>query len=219
MQPAAAKTSTRKPRPKKAAAAPPATAPPAGVIAPAAPGVTAPAGAVAPPAWPESTPQPYRLIGAIGLLVVLLLVGALVFSVLRINHEDSANSLRNSALSAAKTYGVYLSSYNYKDLTSPTAAWTQVDDHADAGFRRDFNKTSSTLKALLTQYDATATGKVVAAGIETLTSSRAVVLLFIDQTVTNTVQKPNSVTQPLRVELTMVRQGGRWLIDNLQVPT
>jgi hypothetical protein len=49
-------------------------------------------------------------------------------------------------------------------------------------------------------------------------SSRAVALLFIDQTVTNTVQKPNSVTQPLRVELTMVHQNGRWLIDALQVP-
>ena len=51
-----------------------------------------------------------------------------------------------------------------------------------------------------------------------MTGSKAVVLLFIDQSVTNSVQKPNSVTQPLRVRLTMLRQNGKWLIDNLEVP-
>jgi len=59
---------------------------------------------------------------------------------------------------------------------------------------------------------------VVESGIETVSDSKAVALLFVDQTVTNTVQKPNSVTQPLRVKLTMLRQNGQWKINRLEVP-
>jgi hypothetical protein len=151
-------------------------------------------------------------------LVIAILLGALIFTVLKVRDQDSQNSLRSSAQSAASTYGIYLSSYDYKNLTGPNSAWDEVEKHATAKFRRDFETTSTNLSKLLGQYNATASGKIVAVGLESVNSSRAVALLFIDQTVTNTVQKPNSVTQPLRVELTMVHQNGRWLIDALQVP-
>jgi hypothetical protein len=152
------------------------------------------------------------------ILVIAILLGALIFTVLKVRDQDSQNSLRSSAQSAASTYGIYLSSYDYKNLTGPNSAWDEVEKHATAKFRRDFETTSTNLSKLLGQYNATASGKIVAVGLESVNSSRAVALLFIDQTVTNTVQKPNSVTQPLRVELTMVHQNGRWLIDALQVP-
>ncbi len=154
----------------------------------------------------------------VNVLVIAILAGALVFTVLRVHDQNSQNSLRNSALSAAKTYGVYLSSYNYKDLNGPTSAWSEVAKHATPKFRTDFSNTSASLAKLLAQYNATATGQVVEAGLVSTTNSKAVALLFVDQTVTNTVQKPNSVTQPLRVKLTMLRQNGQWLIDQLSVP-
>jgi hypothetical protein len=162
--------------------------------------------------------QPIRLLVLIGGVVLLLLAGGLVFSLLRVGSLDNSSSLRSSALKAANTYGVYLSSYDYHNLTSPTSDWSLVDKHADAKFRQNFDKTSATLKTLLTQYNAVAVGKVISAGLSSVNGHQAVALLFIDQTVTNTVQKPNSVSQPLRVELTMVREHGQWLIDNLTVP-
>ena len=152
----------------------------------------------------------------INIVVIAILAGALAFSLLHFNSDG--NSLRSSALAAAKTYGVELSSYNYKNLNGPGSPWAQVEANATAKFRKDFASTSADLAKLLNQYNATATGKVLDAGLETVTGSKAVVLLFIDQSVTNSVQKPNSVTQPLRVRLTMVRQNGKWLIDNLEVP-
>jgi Mce-associated membrane protein len=161
----------------------------------------------------------------IAAVVAAALIVALAYSLWHTRTVDAENGrlsaqskLGASALTAATTYGGYLSSYDYKTLHSANSAWTQVENNATASFKKDFTSTSGSLGNLLTQYNATATGKVVAAGIQSVSSTRAVVLLFIDQTVTNTVQKPNSVTQPLRVQLTMVRQSGKWLIDNLQVP-
>ena len=151
-------------------------------------------------------------------LVIAILAGALIFTLLRVRDQNSQNSLRSSAYKAASTYGVYLSSYDYKNLTGPNSAWAEVQSHSTAKFGQDFASTSSNLSKLLNQYNATATGKVIAVGISSVNGSKAVALLFIDQTVTNTVQKPNSVTQPLRVQLTMLRQHGEWLIDALQVP-
>lgn len=159
-----------------------------------------------------------NLLTLVGAAVAVLVVAALVISVLGWTGSRSQQSLRQSALKAASTYGVYLSSYDYKDLTGPTSPWTEVDQHSTASFRKDFDSTRANLKSLVTDYKATATGKVIAAGVSSVSSSRAVALLFIDQTVTNTAQKPGTTTQPLRVELVMARNNGHWLIDKLEVP-
>ena len=160
----------------------------------------------------------FGITAIVNVLVIAILAGGLIFSLLRVHDQNSQNSLRSSALSAAKTYGLYLSSYDYKNLNGPNSAWANVEKHATAKFRQDFTSTSSTLSKLLSQYNATATGVISDAGLESVTGSKAVALLFVDQTVTNTVQRPNSVTQPLRVKLTMLRQNGQWLINNLEVP-
>ena len=160
----------------------------------------------------------FGITAIVNVLVIGILAGGLIFSLLRVSDQNSQNSLRASALSAAKTYGIYLSSYDYKNLNGPNSAWANVEAHATAKFRQDFTNTSSTLSRLLSQYNATATGVISDAGLESVTGSKAVVLLFVDQTVTNTVQQPHSVTQPLRVKLTMLRQNGHWLINNLEVP-
>ena len=160
----------------------------------------------------------FGITAIVNVLVILILIGALIFTVLRVRDQDSQSSLRNSAFRSAGTYGIYLSSYDYKNLNGPNSAWANVEKHATPKFRHDFETTSSDLSKLLSQYNATATGQVVDVGLESVTSSKAVALIFVDQTVTNTVQKPNSVTQPLRVKLTMIRQNGQWLIDQLQVP-
>ncbi|HET7522970.1 MAG TPA: hypothetical protein VFJ79_02385 [Acidimicrobiales bacterium] len=154
----------------------------------------------------------------VNIVVIAILAGALAFTLIHFNEEPSNTSQRISVLNAAATYGAELSTYNYKNLDGPGSPWALVEANATPAFRKDFAKTSGDLTKLLHQYNATAVGHVIDAGLQTLTSSRAVVLLFIDQDVTNTVQKPNKTVQPLRVLITLVRQNGKWLIDNLQVP-
>ena len=159
-----------------------------------------------------------RITTLVNVVVIAILAGALAFTLVHFNDQPSDASQRVSVLNAAATYGAELSTYNYKNLNGPGSPWALVEANATPTFRKDFAKTSGDLTKLLNQYNATAVGHVIDAGVQTMNSSRAVVLLFIDQDVTNTVQKPNSVTQPLRVLITMVRQNGKWLIDNLQVP-
>ncbi len=164
-----------------------------------------------------------NLLGLLGAALVALVVAALVLSILEWTGANrrysSENSLRASALQAASTYGAYLSSYDYSNLNGPTAPWTEVDQHSTPSFRKDFDATKANLTTLVNDYKATAKGKVIAAGLSSVSSTQAVALLFIDQTVTNTAQKPGTSTQPLRVQLVMVRQHGHWLINKLQVPS
>lgn len=163
---------------------------------------------------------------ALAAALIVVVVAALVYSGWEMtsqrNKLDSLQadaSLRASALKAAAQYGVYLSSYDYSDLTGPTAPWTEVDRHATASFRKDFDSTRSSLKTLIDDYKATAAGTVVQSAISSVSPTRASALLFIDQKITNTAQKPGTTVQPLRVVLVMTRQNGRWLIDQLQVPS
>ena len=164
-----------------------------------------------------------NLLGLLGAAVAVVVVAALALSIIEWTNARSRYSteagLRKSALQAASTYGVYLSSYDYSNLNGPKAAWTEVDQHSTPSFRKDFDATKANLTTLVNDYKATAKGKVIAAGLSSVSSTQAVALLFIDQTVTNTAQKPGTSTQPLRVQLVMVRQHGHWLIDKLQVPS
>ncbi len=174
---------------------------------------------------PAAVPARRRpnLLTFVGVALAVLVVAALVLSVLEwtgaSSRYNSQQSLRSSAMKAASTYGMYLSSYDYKNLNGAGSPWAEVDSHSTPSFRKDFDSTKSNLSSLVNDYKATAKGKVIAAGLSSVTSSRAVALLFIDQTVTNTAQKPGTTTQPLRVELVLVRQNGKWLIDKLQVPS
>jgi Mce-associated membrane protein len=142
-------------------------------------------------------------------LIVLTLAGALVVTTRQLQHRNAVDSARSTALSAAKVYAIELASYNYHSLN---ADFGQVIAHSTPEFAASFNKSSSDLKSFLTKYDATAKASVVATGVVSATTGRAVVLIFLDQTVTNTTQKKGTTTQS-RVEMTLLHSRGRWLIN------
>jgi Mce-associated membrane protein len=55
---------------------------------------------------------------------------------------------------------------------------------------------------------------VVSAGVVSASTSRAVVLVFLDQKIANSTQtKPT--TDRSQVEITLATSGGRWLIDKV----
>jgi Mce-associated membrane protein len=175
-----------------------------------------------PPVYPgiQSDRSPRRIYAALAALVAVLLVAALVVLIDKNGAQSAASARRDDVIAAATKYGGYLSSYSYKNLTGNGSDWKLVTQNATASFNKDFASTSGSLGQLLQQYNATATGKVIAAGISSVTTSKAVVLLFIDQTVTNSANKSSTPqTQPLRVILTLLHQHGRWLIDSLQLPS
>jgi len=147
-----------------------------------------------------------------GLAVALVVaVVFLTLTQLSLNRTTSLNSARTSALAAAQSYAVDLASYNYQHLNQD---FGKVLAESTPTFKQDFTQSSEALKSAFVRYDASASANVVAAGLVSATTSRAVVLVFLNQTVKNTLQRTNPTTES-RVEITLLRSGGRWLIDEV----
>lgn len=147
-------------------------------------------------------------------MIVVVLVGALVQTTLQLRHRNAVDSARISALAAAKTYAVELATYDYRHLDQDFGL---VVADSTPSFRQSFTQSSNALKSVLTKYDATATAKVVAAGMVSANTSRAVALLFINQTVTNTTQKGQPTSDESRLEITLLRSHGKWLINQVSL--
>ncbi len=156
----------------------------------------------------------------LGIAVAVLVVAGLILSLIEWNSSqsklNSQNSLRASATKAASTYGVAFGSYDYRNLHGPTAPWTVIEDHATASFRSDYQRTSSALEPTIVAYKATATATVPVSAVSTVSSSKAVVLLQLSQTITNSTQKNGPQSQQFIVVMTLQRHKGQWLIDNVQ---
>ncbi len=153
-----------------------------------------------------------RTVGLI-MLVAGLLAG-LVVTDLKLRHQEALGSARTSALAAADTYSVELASYDYRHLDQDFGA---VRQHSSPAFQASFSQSSSALASVLVKYHATANASVLSAGVVSATTSRVVALVFLEQTVTNSTQKTGSQKDQSRVEMTLIRSHGRWLIDQVKL--
>jgi Mce-associated membrane protein len=150
-----------------------------------------------------------------GLAVALVIaIVSLTMTQLSLSGEQSLNNARTSALAAARSYAADMASYNYQHLKQD---FGKVLAESTPAFKQDFNQSTGPLETALNQYHASASGKVVAAGLISATSTRAVVLVFLNQTVDNTLGKGKPSTTEDRVEITLLRSGGRWLIDQVNL--
>jgi Mce-associated membrane protein len=182
---------------------------------------------VAPPSEPEISEQPptsvepgvsprhrIGLVPAIGVALIVLLLAALIATRVELSNQDSLNAERSSAITAAKSDAVDVATYNYKTLS---ADFGRVEAESTPQFRGSFEKSSAALAKVLTQYKASATAVALDAGVASISSSQAVVLVFINQTVNNTTQKNTSADES-RVKVTLQRSGGKWLLAHLTLP-
>ena len=147
-------------------------------------------------------------------MIVVALVGALVQTTVQLRHRDAVDSARASALVASRTYAIELASYDYRHLDQDFGL---VTADSTPSFRQSFTQSSNALKSVLTKYDATAKATVLAAGTVSASTSRVVALLFINQTVTNTTQKGGATSDESRLEITLLRSHGKWLINQVSL--
>jgi Mce-associated membrane protein len=136
---------------------------------------------------------------------------ALAITLLALGNRNAVGQARTSAMASGRTYALELAGYNYRTLGHDFGL---VLSHSTPSFRHSFIQTSNALKKTLTQYHATSTAKVVSAGVVTASPSRASVLVFLDQTISNTNAKKPS-TERSQVELGLVKVNGNWLINTV----
>jgi Mce-associated membrane protein len=139
------------------------------------------------------------------------LAAALILTMLGLSGKDALTSARTSALQAARTYAVEIGGYNYQNLNQSFGA---VESDSTPSFRSSYSQASGALKTTLLKYHAIATATVVAAGLQSATANNADALVFLDQTVKNSLEK-GPTTDRSQVEINLVYNDGKWLINNV----
>lgn len=160
---------------------------------------------------------PWKVI-ALALAAAMLLTVGLGGWRLHSEHSDLSEARALTAAgvgaeAAARSAVVRMTSYDYASIDKDFA-W--VDDAGTAKFRKQYVEVSAPIKKLVLQLKAHAEGNVVAAAPEVRDRNHVTVLMFVDQTLTNPSDKTPGLDQP-RVTMTMVRQDGRWLVDEVKL--
>jgi Mce-associated membrane protein len=130
------------------------------------------------------------------------------------NGLSQLQSLRESALSSARKYAVDFGSYNYAKLDHD---FQLVSSHLTKSFADKYAQISQQLKSVIVKYKGRSTATVQGAGVSSVTGKQAVVVLFLDQTVTTTQSSKPRVDRN-RLTMTLQRQAdGTWLISDLEL--
>lgn len=117
------------------------------------------------------------------------------------------------AQQAAIAYAQVLTSI---DSNKVDENFRQVLDGATGAFKDMYTQSSVKLRQLLIDNKATAHGVVVDSAIQSESMNKVVVLVFIDQTVTNTAA-PDPRIDRSRIKMTMEKVDGRWRASKVQL--
>lgn len=115
---------------------------------------------------------------------------------------------------AAVSYAEVLTSIDSDNVDENFAA---VLNGATGDFKDTYTKASVELRQLLIENKATAQGTVVDSAIQSESKDKVVVLLMVDQKITNTA-RPDPRVDRSRMKLTMEKVDGRWLASKVELP-
>ncbi|MCM6772573.1 Mce protein [Nocardia sp. CDC159] len=155
-------------------------------------------------------------VAAIATAVVLLLGLTAATAILGWKYTDmrAVQAAAEQARRAAADYAVTLTSVDTANLD---ANFKSVLDGSTGEFRDVYSKSSTQLRQLLIDHKATGHGVVLQSAVQSASENEAVVLLFVDQTVTNT-EMPDPRIDHSRIVMTMQRVGGQWKAAKVDIP-
>ena len=128
-----------------------------------------------------------------------------------------AHTLNAAATAAQRTAIEYAQVLTSIDSNNVDQNFATVLNGATGGFKDMYTKSSLQLRQLLIDNKATARGVVTASAIESESPTKVVVLLMVDQTVSNSAL-PNPRVDRTRMKMTMELTDGRWLAANVELP-
>jgi Mce-associated membrane protein len=148
-------------------------------------------------------------------MLSLALVASLLLSVFLLLRGPGGDSDgdRTELLGVAETYALNLSTYDYAKLDEDFA---RVLDTATGEFKDQYQVAKESLREAIVKYKGKATGAVLARAVLSFDGDHAEVILFVDQTVTNTGTAQPRIDR-LRMRMGLEKQSGRWLINKLDL--
>ena len=138
--------------------------------------------------------------------------------------DDSLQTDRDAAMSQARQFALRINTYGPDLLDAKSGQMpkyrTQVEEVITAKFRADFEKDGVPLaEASVSQTGLKRTAQVYATGVATIDDDTATVLVAGSFTNAYPKKKGSSTyvaadPEPYRFEISMVKTGGKWLVDN-----
>ena len=163
------------------------------------------------PAAPERRPPWPVVIVAMAVAVVSLQVATAALLLTPSADDGALEAARSSALQAAISRTIDLTSYDHRTLDADTA---RVLATATGEFKTDYIATSAALRPTFVTTEAVATATVVAAGLESASQDRAVAVVAVDQVIVT--RGTPSRTERNRLRMTLVRPDRTWLVERVQ---
>jgi Mce-associated membrane protein len=139
-------------------------------------------------------------------LIVVLVIGYFSWQ-----HQRDLTNARAGALKAGKAFALDFGAYDYRNLD---ADFKKVTTGMTAKFAKDYIDTSSKLKPTLVQYKTRVTSSLQGAGVTSANTTRATVVVFLDQTV-RTSQSSVPRLDRNRLQMQLERHNGKWLVAKL----
>jgi Mce-associated membrane protein len=165
---------------------------------------------VSKPESPAASRLGWVSLALIGLLVVLLAVGVVMFTKWR--DEKSTHDAYDEALASARAETLAFTTLDYR--TAKTSL-EQVKKGATGEFGKEFAKQSAAIEKLTEQNKSVSKGKIVSAGVVSMDKDSARVIVVADSTVTNKSTK-TPVPRHYRLQLDMQNEDGQWLTSALE---
>ncbi|MDI9903371.1 hypothetical protein QM716_26275 [Rhodococcus sp. IEGM 1409] len=167
------------------------------------------------PQTPTIVDKPTRLrkqsmLIAAGVLVVVAALGWGTFATWQKSVDDDA---RTSALESGRQFATDLATYNFENLDQNLSV---VRDNSVGEFAGQYAQVAANLQNMIVQYQATSSAQIISAGLASSDRDNAEVLVFLDQTITNT-NSPDPRIDRNRMQLSLVREDGEWKLSNVQL--
>ena len=144
-----------------------------------------------------------------------LLTGFLGWRVQQTQGAGPVAASGSAGLDAARAAARLVFSYDYRHLAQDFKAGRAT---TTGQFQADYDKTTARLLAdVAPRYKAVVVAVVSDAAVVTATENRVLTLVFLNQQSSSTLIAQPKVTQA-RVEMTMVRTRGQWLVSTIRGP-
>ena len=145
---------------------------------------------------------------------LVALLGATGFLGWTVWNQHQIDQAREQAQRTAVSYAQVLTSI---DSNKVDENFQQVLDGATGEFKDLYSQSSVELRQLLIENKATARGVVVDSAVQSVSKDRAVVLLFVDQSVANT-KLPDPRIDRSRMKMTLEKVDGSWRASKVELP-
>lgn len=128
-----------------------------------------------------------------------------------------AHELTEAGQDAQRTAVEYAQVLTSIDSNNVDQNFADVLNGATGEFKDMYTKSSLQLRQLLVDNKATAHGVVTESAIQSASRDKVVLLLMVDQTVSNTA-RPDPRVDRSRMKITMELVDGRWLASKVELP-